>query len=225
MSSPPTPATKAAPEHPKYSEMVAAAILALKERNGSSRQAIYKYVKSQYKVGENCEVQIKTALKRGVTKGTLVQTKGTGATGSFKLPKTVDAPKRKPAARKPADPESVTESAGKKRTTGKTAEKSATKKSAEKSTKKPPAKKRIADKTAEKPPAKKSGSDETAEKPAAKKSDSAKTAEKPTAKKTSLTKSAAAKKTVTTKPAAKRPAKSGAAKPKAAASAKMSASD
>ena len=39
-------------EHPPYSEMIKAAILALKERNSSSRQAIEKYIKANYKVGE-----------------------------------------------------------------------------------------------------------------------------------------------------------------------------
>ena len=37
-------ADKKPAEHPKYSEMIAAAIVALKERNGSSRQAIVKYI-------------------------------------------------------------------------------------------------------------------------------------------------------------------------------------
>jgi len=36
----------------KYIEMIAASIAALKERNGSSRQAIVKYIKANYKVGE-----------------------------------------------------------------------------------------------------------------------------------------------------------------------------
>ena len=39
-------------EHPSYFEMTKAAIQALKERNGSSRQAIEKYIKANYKVGE-----------------------------------------------------------------------------------------------------------------------------------------------------------------------------
>ena len=39
-------------EHPKYNEMIKAAIVALKERNGSSLQAIEKYIKSNYKVGD-----------------------------------------------------------------------------------------------------------------------------------------------------------------------------
>ena len=97
---------KAPAEHPKYNEMISAAIAALKERNGSSRQAIAKYIKAHYKVGENFDVHVKMALKRGVTNGSLIQTKGSGASGSFKLAKKEPkpaAPKRKPAApKKPA---------------------------------------------------------------------------------------------------------------------------
>ena len=39
--------------HPKYSEMIAAALGALKERSGSSRQAILKYIQANYKLGDN----------------------------------------------------------------------------------------------------------------------------------------------------------------------------
>ena len=73
-------------EHPPYSEMIKAAILALKERNGSSRQAIEKYIKANYKVGE-VGSHLKMALKRGVTSGKFVHTKGVGASGSFKVAK------------------------------------------------------------------------------------------------------------------------------------------
>ena len=41
------PATK--PDHPTYKVMVAAAVAALKDRKGSSRQAITKYIKGNYK--------------------------------------------------------------------------------------------------------------------------------------------------------------------------------
>jgi len=37
-------------EHPPYREMISAAIVNLKERNGSSRQAIKKYIYANYKV-------------------------------------------------------------------------------------------------------------------------------------------------------------------------------
>ena len=79
-----------APAHPKYSEMIAAAITALKERTGSSRQAILKYISANYKVGDNAGVHVKLALKKGVASGALKQVKGAGASGSFKvIPKPV----------------------------------------------------------------------------------------------------------------------------------------
>ena len=43
----------------------------MKERNGSSRQAIAKYIKANYKVGDSADVHVKMALKRGVASGAL----------------------------------------------------------------------------------------------------------------------------------------------------------
>ena len=100
-------------EHPKYSEMISQAIAALKERNGSSRQAIVKYVKGNFKVADNCDSHVKLSLKRLVVAGTLIQVKGTGASGSFKLPPQKAAPK-KPAAKKPAAKKPVAKKATKK---------------------------------------------------------------------------------------------------------------
>ncbi len=73
--------------HPKYSEMITSAITTLKERNGSSRQAICKYVKTNYPLGEQADLYIKTSLRKMVANCDLIQTKGTGASGSFKLNK------------------------------------------------------------------------------------------------------------------------------------------
>lgn len=84
--------------HPKYSEMIKAAIVHDANRNGASRQSIQKYVKKNYKVGDNVDVQIKLALKRLVESGMLRQTKGIGASGSFKLTKPEEPPKPKKAA-------------------------------------------------------------------------------------------------------------------------------
>jgi len=97
---------KAPPVHPKYSEMVAAAVGSLKERGGSSRQAILKYIKATYKVGDSVQVNVhlKMALRTGVKNGALKQSKGTGAAGSFKLgekPKVKDV---KPKAKKITKP-------------------------------------------------------------------------------------------------------------------------
>ena len=70
---------KKAATHPKYSEMIAKAIAGLKERGGSSRQAILKYILTNYNVGSNpaaVNSRIKLALKSGVAKGALKQAKG-----------------------------------------------------------------------------------------------------------------------------------------------------
>ena len=97
--------------HPKYVDMIRAALGSLKERGGSSRQAILKYIMANFKVGNDVNSinsHLKLALKSGVKKGALKQAKGTGASGSFKLgekPKTEKKPKAKkvtkPKAAKP----------------------------------------------------------------------------------------------------------------------------
>ncbi|XP_055993571.1 histone H1.0 [Sorex fumeus] len=92
-------AARKSTDHPKYSDMIVAAIQAEKNRAGSSRQSIQKYVKSHYKVGENADSQIKLSIKRLVTTGILKQTKGVGASGSFRLAKG-DEPKRSVAFKK-----------------------------------------------------------------------------------------------------------------------------
>ena len=147
---------KAAPkkpaDHPKYSEMIAAAIGALKERTGSSRQAIVKYIAANYKVSESAGTHVKLALKRGVVSGSLKQVKGSGASGSFKLAEKPKPAKKKPAAKKPAAKKA------KKPAAKKPAAKKAAKKTPKKAAKKPAAKKtpkKAAKKPAAKKPAKK----------------------------------------------------------------------
>ncbi|NXC43986.1 H5 protein, partial [Penelope pileata] len=92
-------ASRRSASHPTYSEMIAAAIRAEKSRGGSSRQSIQKYVKSHYKVGHNADLQIKLAIRRLLAAGILKQTKGVGASGSFRLAKS-DKTKRSPARKK-----------------------------------------------------------------------------------------------------------------------------
>ena len=78
------PRTK--PIHPRTSEMVVNAIKSLKERGGSSLHAIKKYIAANHKVdSEKLSPFIKKYLKSAVAAGELVQTKGKGASGSFKL--------------------------------------------------------------------------------------------------------------------------------------------
>lgn len=146
-------------DHPKYAEMIAAAIGALKERSGSSRQAIVKYISANYKVGDNANTHVKLALKRGVAGGALKQVKGSGASGSFRLAEKPKAAKKKPAAKKPvakkvkkATPKKAKKPAAKKPAAKKAAAK---KPAAKKPAKKTPAKKPAAKKPAKKTPAKK----------------------------------------------------------------------
>lgn len=85
---------KKAPTHPPTSQMVNAAILNLRERSGSSLYAIKRYIAAAYKIdARKLAPYICTYLKKAVAEGQLVQTKGKGAAGSFKLAKVVPAPK------------------------------------------------------------------------------------------------------------------------------------
>ncbi|XP_029829629.2 histone H1-III-like [Ixodes scapularis] len=169
---------KAVPTHPKVSAMVTASISALKERGGSSLQAIKKYMSANYKVDvEKLSPFIRKYLKSAVAAGALVQTKGKGATGSFKLSAKSDKPS--PAARKPKKeagaakkrPASATASAARKKKPG-TAKKSPAKRAKSAKPKKPKAEKKAA---APKSPKKPKAAKKTpAKKPAAKKASSKK---------------------------------------------------
>ena len=100
-----TPKTsKPAKTHPPTGEMVVNAVKTLKSRGGSSLQAIKKFLAAQYKVDvEKLAPFIKKFLKSAVAKGQLLQTKGKGASGSFKLP----AAAKKEAAPKAVKPKSA----------------------------------------------------------------------------------------------------------------------
>jgi len=90
-------------DHPKYSHMIKDALGALKERGGSSRQAILKYIVKQYRLGgddKTVNAHLKLALRAGVKNGTLKQSKGTGASGSFRIgEKKLSSEKKKPKAK------------------------------------------------------------------------------------------------------------------------------
>ncbi|XP_035699553.1 histone H1-like [Branchiostoma floridae] len=141
---------------------------ALKDRTGSSLSAIKKYIGGNYKFDvEKKSHFIKRALKSLVEKGTLLQVKGTGASGSFKInvaakkaaekaaKKAVKKPVKKPAAKKATKPKTTKpkKPKAKKATTPK---KTTTKKpTASKKTKKSPAKKPASKKSVKKTPTKK----------------------------------------------------------------------
>ena len=154
---------KDAPKQPTYAAMIKTAIVSLKDRKGSSRQAIEKFIKANFAVGETMAGPLKLALKKGVEKGTILQVKGKGASGSFKIAK-VEKVAKKPAAKKVVKKAPVKKAAAKKVTKKapkpSAAAKKPAKKAAAKLAKKAPAKKA---------PAKKPAAKKAAPKPAAKK--------------------------------------------------------
>merc|ERR1712213_289794 len=98
-------APKTKPAHPPTSVMIVNAVTALKERNGSSLPAIKKYITANYKADTvKLAPFIKKGLKNLVEKKVLIQTKGKGASGSFKVAKVEKKEKKpaKPKAKKPA---------------------------------------------------------------------------------------------------------------------------
>ncbi|XP_037037736.1 histone H1E-like isoform X3 [Bradysia coprophila] len=92
-------APKTASKHPPTAEMVNVAIETLNDRGGSSLYAIKKYISAAYTLDiEKLSTLIKKYLKSAVASGDIKQTKGKGASGSFKLGAT--ASERKKAAAK-----------------------------------------------------------------------------------------------------------------------------
>merc|ERR1712242_235284 len=132
---------KAKPTHPPTSAMIAAAIKALKERNGSSLAAIKKYIAATYKVDVvKLAPFIRKALKKGVEDKKLKAKKPKAKNPKAKKPKAKKVKKSpKKAAEKPA--------------AKKTPKKAAAKKPA---AKKPAAKKPAAKKTPKRPPPRRS---------------------------------------------------------------------
>ena len=106
---------KAAPSHPKTTVMIVAAIKALKDRKGSSLPAIKKYIAANYKVDTvKLAPFIKKGLKSLVEKKALIQVKGKGASGSFKVAAAEKKEKKaaKPKAKKPKTPKKAKKPAG-----------------------------------------------------------------------------------------------------------------
>uniref|UniRef100_A0A3B3QD89 Histone H1 n=1 Tax=Paramormyrops kingsleyae TaxID=1676925 RepID=A0A3B3QD89_9TELE len=89
------PKKKAAPKPkksgPSVGELIVKAVSASKERGGVSLAALKKALAAGGYDVERNNSRLKLAIKALVTKGTLVQTKGTGASGSFKLNKKQNA--------------------------------------------------------------------------------------------------------------------------------------
>ncbi|MGH0167151.1 UNVERIFIED_CONTAM: hypothetical protein FKN15_070454 [Acipenser sinensis] len=122
---------------PSVSELIIKAVSASKERSGLSVAALKKILQAGgYDVEKNNSL-VSRALKSLVTKETLLQTKGTGASGSFKLNKKAAEAKEKAAKKKAAPKKPAAKKAVVKKTTKKvSAKKAATpKKSPKKETK------------------------------------------------------------------------------------------
>ncbi|PGH00985.1 hypothetical protein AJ79_08049 [Helicocarpus griseus UAMH5409] len=90
--------------HASYRDMIKDAIINLKERNGSSRQALKKYVQNNNRINVTSQsafdAQFNRAVKSGVEKGEFTQPKG--PSGPLKLAKKEAKPAAKPAAKKAA---------------------------------------------------------------------------------------------------------------------------
>ncbi|QDZ20215.1 histone H1/5 [Chloropicon primus] len=100
---PRTPARKtkkAAPSHPPYADMVKAAIVALKDRTGSSAVAIAKYLDGNYKLPDTYKKSLSLTLKKLVESGKLVKVKASYKLGSLKTEPKKKVVKKKPAAKK-----------------------------------------------------------------------------------------------------------------------------
>ncbi|KAL2461728.1 high mobility group A5 [Abeliophyllum distichum] len=84
----PTPTKALALNHPTYAEMITAAIWALKERNGSSKRAIAKYIETQYSnLPPTHSALLTHHLKRLKNNGQLLMVKN-----SYKLPRSTTVP-------------------------------------------------------------------------------------------------------------------------------------
>merc|ERR1712186_200302 len=114
--------------HPPFKAMILTAIKALKERGGSSRQAILKYVVANNKVdAAKAAGPLKLALRKALAAGTIVKAKAAGkGAGKPKAKK----PKKVKKAKKPAAKKA-------KKPAKKAAKKPAKKAAAKKATKKP----------------------------------------------------------------------------------------
>ncbi|XP_068611188.1 histone H1-like [Brachionichthys hirsutus] len=137
---------------PGVSELIVQAVAASKERSGVSAAALKKALAAGGYDADKKKARINIAIKALVAKGTLVQTSGTGASGSFKMNKKAAEPKstkpvqkaasraKKPAAKKPAAAKKPRAAAAKKPAAAKKSPKKSKKpaaRSPKKSTKSP----------------------------------------------------------------------------------------
>ncbi|KAI0390504.1 hypothetical protein F5Y17DRAFT_444397 [Xylariaceae sp. FL0594] len=142
-------APKAKSSHASYQDMITDAIIALKDRTGSSRQSLKKYVRANNTItatDKMFDALFNKALKSGVDKGIFEQPKG--PSGTTKLSKK-NKPAAKPAAKKEQEAKETGEKEVKKAAPKKEGAKKAT------TTKKAAAPKKEKEATEKKPAAKK----------------------------------------------------------------------
>ncbi|CAL8264654.1 unnamed protein product [Gadus morhua 'NCC'] len=149
-------AVKAKNAGPSVSELIVKTVSASKERSGVTVPSMKKALAADgYNVEKN-NSRVNTTIKALVLKGTLIQVKGAGASGSFKINKEVKA--KKPEVKKAAAPKAkkpaVKKPAAAKKTTPKKVKKTAVKKATPKKVKKPVAAKKVAPKKVVKSPKK-----------------------------------------------------------------------
>merc|ERR1712215_483355 len=95
---------KAEAKKMSYLDMVTDAITTMKDRSGSSRQAITRHVLETHKVDVAKVIHIRKAIAHGIEKGILKQARSSSkGAGSFRVvkeekPKKVVKPKKKPVA-------------------------------------------------------------------------------------------------------------------------------
>ncbi|XP_067837135.1 histone H1-like, partial [Heptranchias perlo] len=133
------------PTGPPLGEQILKIVADCKDRKGISLAAIKKVLAAKGLDVEKHRSQIKLSIKRNVEKGSLVQIKGTGASGSFRVAKketqakvgmkvkkqvTKKSPGKKPAAKKAAVKKLTAKKPAVKKSTTKKAAKSPIKKKA-----------------------------------------------------------------------------------------------
>lgn len=94
--------------HPPYKDMIVSAVITLKDRNGSSRQGIKKWILSKHgNVSDKFDSMLNQAIRRGVENGDFIQPKG--PSGPLKLNKSGSTPSTRRTS-KPASDKTTTSS-------------------------------------------------------------------------------------------------------------------
>ncbi|NXR07950.1 H110 protein, partial [Semnornis frantzii] len=125
------------PAGPSVTELITKAVSASKERKGLSLAALKKALAAGGYDVEKSNSRIKLGLKSLVSKGTLVQTKGTGASGSFRLSKKPGEVKEKAPKKRAASAKTKKPAPKKPSTAAKKPKKAVTAKKSPKKAKKP----------------------------------------------------------------------------------------